>query len=70
MKKVLAIFAVVAMIGATSCKKDYTCSCDWSVLGVDYSQDYTYEDVKKADAEEACDSQNAAISAYGSCELK
>lgn len=66
MKRILAILAVVAAFGATSCKKDYTCKCNTPTGEVPYE----YEKVKKADAEEACDKQDAAFAAYGGCTLE
>lgn len=60
MKKVLAVLAVVTMIGATSCKKDWTCDCD--II------DIPIQNAKKADAQDVCD---AASTTYGEdCELK
>ncbi len=61
MKKVLAILAVAGIIGATSCKKEYTCEC--TVLGTTTST--TAEFKKKADAEEWCEDGSGGV-----CELK
>lgn len=61
MKKVLAILAVAGIIGATSCKKEYTCECE--VLGVKSST--TAEFKKKSEAEEWCEDGSS-----GYCELK
>lgn len=58
--------AVVFIVGMTSCKKDYTCTC--TIAGLETS--VTYTDVKKADAEEACDAAStAAAIGGGSCSL-
>lgn len=71
MKKVLGIFAIVALFGATSCKKDYTCECTWT--GGTGGIDIALENSKKSDATDACD---AAETTYkngysdASCELK
>lgn len=63
MKKVLLIASAIAMLGAVSCKKDYTCACG--------EIKYTYENVKKSDAEDACDLQSSLFSLGGvSCELE
>lgn len=63
MKKVFTALAIVALLGATSCKKDYTCTCtDGDVLPID--------NAKKSDAEDACDALDALNSiASGSCTL-
>lgn len=66
MKKVLAAVAVVAFLA--SCKKDYTCECTYSnsILNTKYE----YKDMKKKDAEEACDAWDSAAGLVGgSCEL-
>lgn len=47
MKKVFLFAAVLGATTLTSCKKDYTCTCD--VFGTDYVVEYN--DVKSSDAE-------------------
>jgi hypothetical protein len=56
MRKVFAILAVVALMGATtSCKKDYTCTCVTTVSGSnDITTVYPLGKQKKGDAEDAC----------------
>jgi hypothetical protein len=67
MKKVLLFAGVLFLFSATSCKKDYTCSC--TALGS--TEDYKYEKVSKKDAEDACDASSATYALLGgSCELK
>jgi hypothetical protein len=66
MKKVLVV-AAVAMMALVSCKKDYTCDC--TVLGQTSSTEF--KDVKKKDAQEACDEASVALTILdGSCTLK
>jgi hypothetical protein len=66
MKKVLAI-AVLGVFVLSSCKKDYTCSC--TVLGM--TTDSVLKDVKKKDAEKACDATSTSAAILGgSCTLK
>ena len=60
MKKVLGLFAVVAMLSATACKKDYTCTCTWDFGGAQ-EQSYEFTDVKKDDAESSCDAQETSL---------
>lgn len=70
MKKVASI-AMIALfaVSFTACKKDYTCSCTGSSLAADI--DYTYEKVKKDEAETACNTSNTAWAlGGGSCTLK
>lgn len=58
--------AVLFIVGMTSCKKDYTCTC--TVGGVESTS--TFEDVKKSEAEDACNSLDTAASiGGGSCSL-
>lgn len=68
MKKVLLLaVAGVFVLGMSSCKKDYTCTCDVS------GQKYTYElkDVKKKDAKNACDQVGSSwIIIGGTCDFK
>lgn len=66
-KTILSAVAVAFVLTFTSCKKDYTCSCKGTLI----SQDYPLEDVKKKDAEDACNSLSATWTlAGGSCSLK
>jgi hypothetical protein len=53
--KMFFVAAAVAMISLSSCKKDYECECEYSMGGVTASQTYTFNDVKKDDAEASCD---------------
>lgn len=60
------IVAVTAAVGLTSCKKDYNCTC--VIAGQTTVSEF--KDVKKSDAEEACNALSAAASiAGGSCAL-
>lgn len=64
---------MIAGIGFTSCKKDYTCTCTWDD-GINANNTFAWEfpDQKKKDAEEACDSQETTlknIDSGASCEL-
>lgn len=72
MKKLMMLVAVATFaLAATSCTKDYTCSC--SAAGLLPAQDYPYSDVKKADAEDACDvvqTSRKLADAAATCELK
>lgn len=68
MKNLFIGLGVLAMIAATSCKKDYTCECTFDG-GVTSAA--TYEKVSKSDAEDKCSASNtAAILVDGKCELK
>lgn len=65
MKKVLAI-AVLGVFGLASCKKDYTCTC--TVDGETFK--YELKDVKKKDADKACDSAGSVwILIGGTCSI-
>jgi len=72
MKKLLLSVAAFALVATTmtSCKKDYTCACSGNSFLP--TADYKYTKVKKADAEDACNSQSTAygILGGGSCKLK
>lgn len=67
MKKVLLFAGVLFLFSATSCKKDYTCSCEW--LGT--TTDTVFEKSTKKDAEDKCAEANTELSAVGgSCAIK
>ena len=73
MKKLFSIAAVnVALVSLSSCKKDYSCSCTYTIEGIgEQTQTLALPDVKKKDAESACDTWKAQYSTFGgTCELK
>lgn len=64
--------AAVAVISLSSCKKDYTCECDWEYMGQSTTATTEINDAKKKDAEEACDSfetQTESAGGSASCTL-
>jgi len=65
MKNLLLIAGAVFVLSLASCKKDRDCECTGGILP---DQTFTYEDVNKDDAEEACDLQSTLWTG-GSCEL-
>lgn len=62
---ILASMAFIAGI-FSSCKKDYTCTCEEESYGETYEAVYTYEGVKEADAEDMC---ATAESSWDKCKL-
>lgn len=80
MKKTFILAAAVAMIAMTSCKKDYTCACEYvqtdadgNVIGEGSTENTA--NMKKSDAEEWCDNQESTVESGGAtakttCELK
>lgn len=69
MKKVLLLGGVVFAMSLTSCKKDRNCVCTDEDGD---TESFTYENVNKSDAKEACDAQSTIWTAFGggSCELE
>jgi hypothetical protein len=63
MKKVLLFVAVVAF--ATSCKKNYTCTCTTSVTGLASTTASSTAKMKKKDAETWCSTGNSSSSIGG-----
>lgn len=59
MKKLLLLVAVVAAMSTTSCKKDYTCTCTYSVFGITSSASTTIHDTKKK-AKSTCETGTTA----------
>ena len=77
MKKIFLFAGVLFLFSATSCKKDYTCSCtgyestSGSLTITVSANDYPIENAKKKDAEDACAELHTTYSAFGaSCSLK
>jgi hypothetical protein len=73
MKKLLSIAAVtVALVSLSSCKKDYTCTCKYTMEGLgEQTQTLALTNLKKKDAETSCDTFKAQWSTFGgTCELK
>ncbi len=73
--KLLLMIATVGILSFSSCKKDYECECTWPTNPGYYDSDvYTYSNVTKGDAEDACDENVEQLtSLYGSgvsCELR
>jgi len=73
MKKIV-IVAVVALFGAIvlpSCKKDYKCTCTYTLGGAAQSTSYEMKNVTKKDAKAACEAYNSTLAAYAgiSCNL-
>ena len=71
MKKLLLSAAAFALVASTmtSCKKDYSCDCTYTVGGVTETDKYPIKDAKKKDAEAACDTWSLLHSTDGKCEL-
>ena len=68
MKKLTLILGAVALIAMTSCKKDYTCECENSLI-----PSYELKDQKKKDAEDGCaeiETAEKIFNADASCTLK
>jgi len=64
MKNLLTIALVVFLAGAfTSCKKDYTCTCETTILGITTSDDTEIMDASKSDADDICDGLQTAAQA-------
>lgn len=49
----------VALISLSSCKKDYTCECDYDQGSATGTVTYDFNDAKKKDAQDACDDLDA-----------
>lgn len=65
MKKVFAV-AALSVFALASCKGDYTCSCEFD----GGTSESVMTDVKKKDAEDACDALDAQVASMnGSCTL-
>lgn len=74
MKKVMILVAAFAVVGLTSCKKDWTCECttsDSSGTLDDVSASVTLTDLNKSDAETACSGNEVTVGTLSTtCELQ
>lgn len=67
MKKLVLALAALGLVSLTSCKKEYTCSCN--ILGV--TTEAKTAKVKKSDAKSQCEALDAQAKPFGgSCSLK
>ena len=62
MKKIVLV-AAVACLALSSCKKDYTCTCKDQDTPPFDDVVITYTNVKKKDAQNACNAANTTYSA-------
>jgi hypothetical protein len=70
MKKVLLpALAALFIVGMTSCKKDWDCTCKGDVAGVAFESTVTLRDLTKSDAEDACSASASTFGTSISCSL-
>lgn len=70
MKKVI-LFAAASLFVLASCKKDYTCECTYKDgSGATQTDSFPYKNVKKKDAQDACETLNTLGGSDYNCELK
>ena len=53
--KLIGLFAVLATLAFTSCKKDHTCTCTTTVGGISSTRTYDLQNQTLRDAEDACE---------------
>jgi hypothetical protein len=75
MKKVMLFAGAFVMLGLVSCKKEHTCSCDFTIDGKTTTVEATSEKMKKSDAETLCTENNGTAAQSGvetktECSLK
>ncbi len=67
MKKVLFLAVAIASVTSlSSCKKDYTCSCTYDLLGTSTTASIEIAKSSKADATTACDAETTSLQTYDS----
>ncbi|MBS1686690.1 MAG: hypothetical protein JSS76_18265 [Bacteroidetes bacterium] len=69
MKKFIFAAAVLGVFTLSSCKKDYTCECTYSVAGMSQTVSTTVHGTK-SDAQAACNNVATAGGSSYSCSLK
>lgn len=79
MKKLLVLVVFAGgLVAISSCKKDWTCSCDITTTGTinsSTSADTVFSDMTKSDAKSECNDLDGSFTAFGQsvtteCELK
>ena len=71
MKNLFIGLGILAMIGATSCKKYHTCECTVTVLGVTSTTSATSDTkMSKKDAKADCEGSASTAASSASCKLK
>lgn len=71
MKNLFIGLGVLAMIGATSCKKYHTCECKVTVAGITSTSSVTSDTkMTKKDAKADCEGSASTTASSASCELK
>jgi hypothetical protein len=58
-KTLLGLSAAAMLLSFASCKKDYTCTCDYTIGGVRQTPAFPINDAKRGDAHDACDAAEA-----------
>lgn len=71
MKKIAPIAALALLaVSFTSCKKNYKCTCTWTMAGVSQSATTDLGKQKKSDAEAACSAKATSVAGVTySCKL-
>lgn len=73
MKKSMFYLGSLLLITISSCKKDFTCTCTYTQLGVSQTAPLEYKKVKEKDAEENCNATEETykkIDPQAKCSLK
>ncbi len=61
------------LLGLTSCKKDWTCSCTFTYDGTSYTEEKVYPGTKRSDAKKSCDAYQTLLKTEysdASCKIK
>jgi hypothetical protein len=72
MKNLSILLASVAIIAFTftSCKKDYSCDCVYSMSETEYTYSFDILNATQDDAEQVCSETQESLSSYnGNCSL-
>lgn len=73
-KTILGLAAAAMLLSFASCKKDYTCTCSYTMPGATTKTAiaFPYDDQKRSDAHDACDAQETIyriIDSGAECEI-
>lgn len=64
MKKLFLSLAAISLLALTSCKKDWTCECTTTAIGISASASTTIKDTK-SNAKEDCEAGSTTSNAAG-----
>jgi hypothetical protein len=67
--KIILLSLLVTGLTMTSCKKTYTCKCDYTIGGSQFTSNYSITDTK-SNAKTQCENYSTNLRSAGTCVLQ